>query len=254
MDITPLGVGSAFAKTLENTNFLIKTGDGVPFLLDCGHTATRSLARLSFRPSDLEGILLSHLHADHISGLEEMGFTGVFEWGRKFTLHVPKPLLQYLWEGSLKGGMGQRLKTSDGKFVDAGLSTYFNVNAQATGKAFMIGSVEITSFRTPHIPGRPSFGYSLRETLTGRTAMFTCDSQLSMRNLSKYGKGAEIIFHDCQLDGNAEGIHALLDDLVKIPEEYRSKIHLVHYGDEWRNYEGRSGGMVFTEELKTYSL
>lgn len=254
MEIIPLGVGSAFAKTLENTNFLIKTGDGVSFLLDCGHTATRSLTRLSFNPSDIAGILISHLHADHISGLEEMGFTGLFEWGRRVDIHLPKPLLPYLWEGSLKGGMGQRLKTGEGKFVDAKLSTYFTVNQLSTGKVFRIGSVEVTPFRTPHIPGRPSFGFTMKETLTGRSVMFSCDSQLSMRNLAKYGRDAEIIFHDCQLNGSAEGIHALLDDLVRIPGEYRAKTLLVHYGDEWGNYLGKTGGMSFAEELKTYSL
>ena len=42
MEIVPLGVGSAFAKTLNNTNFLIRPDEGEPFLLDCGFTAARA--------------------------------------------------------------------------------------------------------------------------------------------------------------------------------------------------------------------
>ena len=252
MEIIPLGVGSAFARTLENTNFLIKTGDGVPFLLDCGHTATRSMERLGFDMKGIDNILLSHLHADHISGLEEMGFTGLFIWGRKINLHAPKPLLEFLWPKSLDGGMGQRLKSRSGGFYEARLETYFTVNALGARKKFSIGCVEITPFSTPHIPGRPSFGYAMHDTLTGGRAMFTCDSMLSMKNLRNHGQSADVIFHDCQLDGSAEGIHTVLGDLLTVPDDYKKKILLVHYGDEWVDYRDRTGGMVFAEQHKSY--
>ena len=44
MEIVPLGVGDAFAKTLFQTNFLVRPAEGEPFLVDCGHTAARALA------------------------------------------------------------------------------------------------------------------------------------------------------------------------------------------------------------------
>lgn len=245
MEITPLGVGSAFAKTLDNTNFLIRPGEGEPFLLDCGHTATRALTRLGVSLDEIDSLLLSHLHADHIGGLEEMGFSGIFMRGRKVRLVHPEPLAEYLWANCLSGGMGQRLKNSEGHFFDADIATYFDVSMIGRDESVRFGSIEVTPFRTPHIPGRPSWGFFMVDGATGGRVMFTCDSQLSMNNLEKFGARADAIFHDCQLDGDGEGIHTGLAELVDLPDAYRSKIILVHYGDAWPEYVGKTGPMRF---------
>lgn len=254
MEIIPLGVGSAFAKTLDNTNYLIRPGRGEPFLIDCGVTATRALVHLGVPPSTIQDIVVSHLHADHIGGLEEMGFSGAFLWGRKVRLHLPEQLLENLWEHSLSGGMGQRLRTCEGTYEETTLETYFQASAIGAEPPLTLGSVTVTPFRTPHIPGRASFGYALKDDETGGTAMLTCDSQLSRRNLEQYGREADIIFHDCQLDGGDEGIHTSLASLLKVPEEYRAKIVLIHYGDEWPGYVGQTLGMEFARQRHPYKV
>lgn len=254
MEIIPLGVGSAFAKTLDNTNFLIKPAEGSPFLLDCGHTATRALARLGMGVEEIGCVLLSHLHADHIGGLEEMGFCGLFMRGVKVCLRYPEPLGEYLWENCLSGGMGQRLKKLDGSFYDAELTTYFDTEPLPRESVVRFGSIEATPFRTPHIPGRPSWGFLMHDTATGKKVMFSCDSQLSKKNLELYGAGADAIFHDCQLDGDGEGIHTGLMELVELPDEYRKKIILVHYGDAWPEYIGKTGPMKFGQQGVAYKF
>lgn len=254
MEIIPLGVGSAFAKTLDNTNYLIRPREGEPFLLDCGHTASRALARLGVPPDAINCVLLSHLHADHIGGLEELGFSGLFLRGVRVALRFPEPLAEYLWTNCLSGGMGQRLKAADGSFFDAALDTYFDVRPIVREETVSFGSVEVTPFRTPHIPGRPSWGFFMRDAATGGKVMFTCDSQLSMKNLETWGTGADAIFHDCQLDGDGEGIHTGLAELTALPDEFRDKIVLVHYGDSWPEYVGKTGSMRFGEQGKIYSF
>jgi ribonuclease BN (tRNA processing enzyme) len=254
MKIVPLGVGSAFAKTLNNTNFLITPEKGDPFLLDCGHTASRALHAMGVNSEKVARVLLSHLHADHIGGLEEFGFCGFFAWERKAELHVPKTVLSYLWTHALEAGMGQRLKTPKGKPFDADLNTYFDVHPIRTGEMPRFGSVEVTLFRTPHVPGRPSWGFRMVDTATGGKVFFSCDSRLSMKNLEAYGRDADVIFHDCQLNGEASGIHTLLGDLMKLPEEWQKKILLVHYDDCWRDYEGKTGKMKFAREGEAYRV
>ena len=67
-----LGTGSAF--TLENyqSNMLVEAQEGL-LLIDCGGDARHSLARRGWTALDITDIYISHLHADHIGGLEWLG-------------------------------------------------------------------------------------------------------------------------------------------------------------------------------------
>lgn len=252
MQIVPVGVGEAFAKTLHQTNFLVTPADGEPFLVDFGHTAPRALRRLGFELRRAAHVVLSHLHADHIGGLEELGFTGYFAWGRRPALYVPENVLPFLWEHALKAGMGQRLRRAEGGFFDADLDTYFDVHPVRGREVFALGSVELTPFPTPHTPGRPSWGFRLHDRATARTVLLTCDSRFLRKNLEQYGADAAAVFHDCQLVSNGAHIHATLEELLTLPDPWQERIVLVHYGDDWAAWQGRTGRMRFGKEGHCY--
>lgn len=252
MEILPLGVGDAFAKTLNQTNFLVTPGEGEPFLVDFGHTASRALHALGRDLRSVSTVVLSHLHADHIGGLEELGFTGYFAWGERPALHVPVNLLPWLWDHALLAGMGQRLRGPGGAFFEAGLETYFRVFPVSGETAFALGSVEVLPFPTPHIPGRPSWGFRLSDRATGAAALLTCDSRFHRGNLERFGAGVSAVFHDCQLRTNGAHIHATLEELATLPPAWQEKTLLVHYADDWPAFEGRTGAMSFAREGRGY--
>jgi len=253
MEIIPLGVGEAFAKTLYQTNFLVRPAEGEPFLVDFGHTGSRALRALGVELRSVSRVLVSHLHGDHIGGLEELGFTGYFAWGERPVLYIPESVLSLLWGHALEAGMGQRLKARDGSFFEAEISTYFDVRPVAPLTSFELGSVRVQPFATPHIPGRPSWGFRLEDQATGVVAMLTCDSRFHRGNLHQYGADAGLIFHDCQLVTNGAHIHATLDELLTLPPEFQERVLLVHYADDWRSFEGRTGRMRFAREGQAYS-
>jgi len=254
MKILPLGVGSAFAKTLNHSNYLISPARGEPLLLDCGHTAPRALKSLGHNPKDVTQILLSHLHADHIGGLEELGFCGYFVWGRRPALFLPESLYPDLWTHALQAGMGQRLKGGDGRFFNAELSTYFDLRMVKPRASFHVGSLVVTPVRVPHVPGRSCWGYRMEDEETGGKVLFTCDSRLSLKNLETHGGDVDLIFHDCQLNGETSAIHACREELLQLAPHWQEKILLVHVDDDWEQYEGKVGMMRFAREGQTYSL
>ncbi len=248
MEIIPIGTGDAFAKTLFQTNFLVRPADGGPFLVDFGHTAARALARLGFPLRDVGRVVVSHLHADHIGGLEELGFGGYFGWGERPQLFVPENLVPWLWDHALSAGMGQRLTRADGGFFQAGLSTYFELEPVSAGRPFDLGSVRLTPFPTPHVPGRPCWGYRLEDRATGGIAVLTCDSRFHPRSLQKWAADAAVVFHDCQLASDGNHIHATLDELLTLDDRWQERILLVHYADDWPGWQGRTGRMRFARQ------
>jgi ribonuclease BN (tRNA processing enzyme) len=252
MEIIPLGVGEAFAKTLFQTNFLVRPAEGEAFLVDLGHTGSRALRALGVNLREVCRVVVSHLHGDHIGGLEELGFSGYFAWGERPVLYVPQSVLPFLWENALQAAMGQRLKAPDGTFFEARLETYFDVRPVAPLSTFDLGSVRVRPFSTPHTPGRPSWGFRLEERATGKSVMLTCDSRFHRGNLNRYGADASAIFHDCQLVTSGAHIHATLEELVTLPAEVQERILLIHLADDWRSFEGRTGKLRFAREGHPY--
>ncbi|MCG6916744.1 MAG: ribonuclease Z [Deltaproteobacteria bacterium] len=72
MEITFLGVGEAFDEKIPNTSMLVRTeieGKSVSVLLDCGYSVPPKLWQQGMQPDTLDGIWISHFHADHAFGL-----------------------------------------------------------------------------------------------------------------------------------------------------------------------------------------
>ena len=72
MEITFLGVGEAFDERMPNTSMLVRTdieGEPVTVLLDCGYSVPPKLWQQKMQPDTLDGIWISHFHADHAFGL-----------------------------------------------------------------------------------------------------------------------------------------------------------------------------------------
>lgn len=68
MKIVFLGVGEAFDDTQPNNSNLIAAGK-TKLMLDCGFTAPGQLWRYDADPNLLDGVNISHQHADHFFGL-----------------------------------------------------------------------------------------------------------------------------------------------------------------------------------------
>ena len=72
MEITFLGVGEAFDEEIPNTSMLVRIdmeGKSATVLLDCGYSVPPRFWQQGLRSDILDGIWISHFHADHAFGI-----------------------------------------------------------------------------------------------------------------------------------------------------------------------------------------
>ena len=113
--IIALGTGSAFTMKNYQTNYIIQR-NGKNLLVDCGGDVRFSLRDQGLSANDIDAVYISHAHADHIGGLEFLGFTRYFtkkaveQAGSQNpkplpTLFCERAMVRTLWDNSLSGGM-----------------------------------------------------------------------------------------------------------------------------------------------------
>jgi len=237
--IIALGTGSAF--TLGDnwqTNFIIQR-NGKNLLVDCGSDIRWALKDHGFSYKDIDGVYVSHAHADHVGGLEFLGFTRYFTRQYMIDAQVPNPiplpkmycvreLVSSIWNNSLKGGM-------EGiQGIDCTIDTYFDVKPVQRNEAFVWEGLKFDVVQSVHISAKycvvDSFGLMFTDT-NGKRVYLTTDVQFAPEtSMMAYYKESDVIVHDCETMYKS-GVHAHYDSLKTLPPDIKSKMLLVHYQD-----------------------
>lgn len=242
MRIQMIGTGSAFSKKFYNNNALVYT-DQYTLLIDCGITAPLALHELGRPMQDIDGVIVTHQHGDHIGGLEELAFQFRYNFKQKITLFIAETLVDSLWEHSLKGGL------SDGE-ADCDLHTYFHVVPLKEGETKRVSDdLTIEIMRTEHIPNKFSYAIILNDKL-----FYSADTRFNRAMLEHvfYERGIRHILHECQLEGYG-AVHTTLEELLTLPENIQQHIQLMHYDDQMGDFIGKTGKMTFLEQHRMYN-
>ncbi len=257
MKITVVGCGNAFSKKQFNQCYMLEE-DGRRLLIDFGAKVPYALDHLNIDIKTINDIYISHLHGDHVGGLEELAFLR-YDWVRRpqhyserhESMKAPclignSQLLSDLWRKSLRGG----LESMEG--FDATIETYFQPMAIAPNKTFEWMGWECKLIQQVHIMtgSMISHTFGLFMTKEGHKSIyFTTDSQhCSPRQIEIFYKKSDIIFQDCECVGcdvvkkNSDfisGVHANYAQLaawpsansVDVGDDIRAKMFLSHYQD-----------------------
>ena len=224
-EVVALGVGDTFSERHHPTSLLL-VAENFHLAIDCPDMYRRVLKDASDKGagtlniSDIDDVLLTHVHGDHMNGLEGFGFFKHFAEGKQTRLHTIPEVREGIWERRLQASMGQ-LWTGE-RFREMAFEDYFDAHVLSWEGVNQIGPFEVELRRTRHhVPT-----CALRVHFQNRILGYSCDTAFDP-DLIEWLSDADLIIHETNL-GPA---HTLASDLAELPEALRRKMRLVHYPD-----------------------
>lgn len=210
-----LGVGAALATELGSASAVLER-DGKPLLLiDCGQEAlTAYLARYGEPP---DALYLTHVHLDHVAGMERLFVRSYFDAARRgrTRIYVAAPLVPLL-QG--------RIADYPGVLAEGGANYWDAFQLIPHSRGFWHQGLWFDVFATRHHAPSTSFGLRLHGAFA-----YTGDTRPIPEVLEQVADAGELVAHDCGLVGNPS--HTGLDDLEReYPRELRERMLLYHYG------------------------
>jgi ribonuclease BN (tRNA processing enzyme) len=227
LSFIPLGVGDAFSAR-HYTSCVAVRADGRWLLVDCPHPIRKVLREGSGaleRPLDLgsfDAFVLTHLHSDHSSGLEGLGFYTRYIVKSRPVVAAHPVVAGRLWE-RLAPGMDE-----NDKGVKQGLSDYYDLAHLDDARPVRIGPFEISCRRTRHhVPT-----WALRIAAGGRTLGISSDTPFDPA-LIDWLAPADVILHE-----TGDGIHTSYAKLAALPAPLRKRMRLIHFSDDFGPEDG----------------
>jgi ribonuclease BN (tRNA processing enzyme) len=181
VEVRFVGTGDAFGSGGRlQTCILLEAPEG-KLLVDCGASSLIGLKRGRVNPSDLDLILLTHLHGDHFGGLPFLILDGQFS-------HRVRPLVV-----AGPPGLQQR--------IEEAMEVFFPLSSKAP-RGFPVSFVELqdrapmplglvtaTAFPVRHASGAPSF--ALRVEYGEKTVAYSGDTEWT-ESLLEVARGADL--------------------------------------------------------------
>lgn len=221
--LIPLGIGDAFSAQ-HYSSCLALQAQGKWLLIDCPHPIRKMLREASEQSGiaidvgDFEAIALTHLHADHASGLEGFAYFSFFVLRQKAKLIAHPEVTDDLW-GHLRASMDKLVTHHDEHHMQ--LDSYFDITHIEPEKPVEIGPFRIECRKTfHHIPTT-----AFRITADGAVLGYSADTAFDPELIAWLNE-ADLIIHETNY-----GIHTPYEKLAALPAEIRQKMRLIHAPD-----------------------
>lgn len=259
------GAGGAFSRRYGTTCAGLTMSDGALWLVDCGRQAPDQLHDAGISWHTIEGQIVTHVHGDHVYGIEEFAFSRFFHEDQgvcPIRLGGPKPKL--ICHDAVRAELWQFLLPSlryvpDETAPTSGtLDTYFEVVAAvesepprhdswAHAERFRSGNLELVTRETIHVPGKPSTSLEIHVGLPERrrVAWWSGDSTVDEVLLATLEPRTTVFFHDCTFVEYPGQVHGSFNRLEALPERVRRKMVLMHHEDDLDAHRQRAEALGF---------
>lgn len=236
--LLPLGVGDAFTAEHYTASYALGLDDAW-LLIDCSHPVRKMLreasraARLPV-PLDLDqvvGTVITHLHADHCCGLEDLGFYAYYALGRRAPILAHPAVAENLWTGLLSAGMSQtwldRYPSTSTPPTPRRFDEFFDLQPLNVEAPVTFGPFAIECRFTQH--SLPTT--ALRIRAGGRTIGFSADSAFDP-SLIAWLEPCDLIIHEVT-SAHDSPVHTPYRHLAALPQPLRARTRLTHYPDDF---------------------
>lgn len=167
IELVFLGSGDAFGSGGRLQTCLLLRGGGAQVLLDCGASSLIAMKRSGVQPSDIQMVLLTHLHGDHFAGLPFLILDAQFSRREQPLLIAGPPGLEARIAASMENLFPNSSKTQRRfalEFVEL-----------IDGRPIKIAGTTVTPFAVEHFSGAPS--YALRVEYSDKVVAYSGDTE-----------------------------------------------------------------------------
>lgn len=235
-----LGVGnSQAAPVLGSASAVLEKNQAPVLMIDCGQEALTAFER-HYR-SLPEALFITHLHMDHIGGLERLFYSVYFNDGLrgKVRLYVPSAIVP---------AMQSRLADYPGVLAEGGANWWDAFQLIPVSTGFWHAGLRFEVYPVRHHLPDSAFGLRLPGSF-----LWTGDTRPIPERLERFAGVGELIAHDCALVGNPS--HTGLADIQR---EYSAKLqkqlYLYHYASREDAEAMRAAGFRVAEPMQAVAL
>jgi len=152
-EVVALGVGDTFSE-VHHTAALLLEHDGFRLAIDCPDRyrgalrCARERTKRDLTLERIDDVFITHVHGDHVNGLEGVAFYKRFAEGKRVTLHTTPDVRAVLWDQRLRAPMETLWDGS--RFHSLGFDDYFDFHPTPWEQEVEIGPFRVTLRRTKH--------------------------------------------------------------------------------------------------------
>jgi ribonuclease BN (tRNA processing enzyme) len=266
MTLRFFGAGGAFSRRYGTTCSALQLRSGALWLIDCGRQAPDQLAAAGLSWHDITGQIVTHVHGDHVFGMEDFAFLRYFssergvaairEGGPRPKLMCHSAVLEELWQ-TLAPSL-RYLAAPSGPTTTGTLSDYFELiephatepareNPWPHAESFAAPELHLVTRETVHVPHKPSTSLEIRvgEGSSPRVAWWSGDSTVLPDLLVELEPRTTVFFHDCTFMDYPGQVHGAFHMLEQLPEVVRRKMVLMHHEDDLDTHRDRAEAAGF---------
>jgi len=225
MKIFTLGTGDAFTEKRFNTCFILQS-DNFNLAIECPHPYLYMLNHNKNAPkiNEIDHFIISHMHADHMSGLETIAFYKKFVEKKILNLYASEEDYKSVYT-MYEDSMGKSF--SEGEYTKVSLNDYFG-GFILNDSPIKIGPFTVRSRQTKHYISSRAMVINDGDYSVG----YSGDTKFDKDLIEWFDKEADLIIHEV---GPAPG-HTPYQDLLSLPNDIKRRIRLIHYSDLFKTY------------------